>query len=269
MEQYILLNGDVATRPHGQRFLEGEWTFEPPIHIKGGDYVMGVQDIQLELGGILCEVSVNLEYKSMKIGVGDDKWHTLANTLYVHDCEDLTLQIQELFRKLPEILETTVQNYPLLRYQANLIKPFKMYTNNFKVRYSDCLRRIMAFEEDQLEEHTETVSMGHKLAFLPPFTPMYVTLDIIEPNSLIPSVGMQGRNRNEGVLLVQTLQRKDGRLEQQHKREILFANVKIKEIPKIRLSMRYARSGNLIRTLGCNDRFTVGLILKRQLSLVF
>ena len=267
MERQVILLSDAATRrPNGTLFVDYEWKIDPQIWLKEGGYGLVVQGLEMEINGYQHEIEIDLEYQEED--ADKDVWHMLVRTLTASSCTEICEKINNLFGKITSLNpDIKKPKFSFGESTVTKLPQFLIITNAYKLRYSENFRKIIALHKCSLianVPYTSTVGIPD----LPSLVPLYLTLDILEQNCLIPiSHKPKKYTRNEGVLLVMGISPQNYSLDNYLESRSRFVGVKAVEISKIRASLLYVNSGNIVKTLGRDDRLVLTFVLKRRLEL--
>ena len=253
----LLLSSEIATRPSGLKFLDAQWTIQPPMLITNKSCFVSIQDYCQETDGICYEVSVDLEYSTQN---APTEWIFLQKYFYPHSVEELVVLINQCFSRqipshaAPHISKTT--------------KKITLVANLFNVRFSTKFQKIITFPTNQCVANSDICSTVSKQPSLPWLIPICVTLenDLGEPNCLIPTSAENLLVRwKQPVIFLADLSLKEHDFEwtlaETHR---TCVKIKTREISSLRITMRYLATGNVVRSNGSLDRFVLGLIVQNR-----
>ena len=272
-ETYILLTSETAARPTGSKNLDGEWTFTPPLSLSSseGEYCIALQDFQQETSALLVEVDTDLE---IDVGLQPTTWIPICKSLYFDPQQkdggvgDLFDQIRKMFETINDIIGVLLLvPAPLDRAPPMLVnvgRQWQMAANGCNVRFSTALQKMLTFPQNYVE--SGQIITSKKKWGIPPLMPVYLTIDIGNTNCIIPQ-SHSFDSRFESVLAAANISL-DSKCESfLVERQFLPVVVRGREIFRLRVSLRYSETGNVVRSNGLLDRFSFGLILKKRLAL--
>ena len=267
-ETYILLNSELATRPNGQKKLDAEWTFAPPLSLSSkGEFCISLQDFHQETAGLLMEVVANIE---VSIDGGLLNWTLICKSLYFDpkSATDLPNQLKQLFENIFDHIEQQNVDPPLLKVVGQS-KILQLSGKGFNVRFSLALQKLLSFPRNYVD-NGEQINAG-KVSGIPTVLPVYLTLDDIGNNNCIIPVchdEVVKHTRFESVLALIKIA-----IELPFERFLVETQltpvvVRDREISRLRVALRYLETGNVVHTKGLFDRFSCGLSLTKRLLLL-
>ncbi|MCP4487679.1 MAG: hypothetical protein GY820_10245, partial [Gammaproteobacteria bacterium] len=214
--------------------------------------------------GILFEAVCNLQYaKPAEFNKGE--WTDVPNgrVIYCSSLEDLVKKLNRRFLKIQS------QKGP----QATIHKDtsaITIKTNNLALKFSTELRRLLDFDANQINvKGTKTSRMIDGSLDLPRTWPIYCTLqDALEPNAFVPGSGQENKtSRREAILYYVDLSPDDHAYETVYLNRLIWCRLSLQTVHKVRLAFHYAATGNVLRTVGHGDDFTLNLLEKKRLCL--
>ncbi|MCP4486956.1 MAG: hypothetical protein GY820_06505 [Gammaproteobacteria bacterium] len=274
----LILNSNCATFPNGRSRLEADFSFRPPItQLSGQQRYIAVSDFQLETGGLLYEAPCQLEFMSTR----DKTWQSVPNSRFIY-CRSLDGLVEKLNALLTSIARirgrtpTKVPNLPTVEIGVDKDGDdiIVLSSNGYGIRFNRELARLMDFDETNvsgdmytLKQRTKVVSTRNTETLeLPRTWAVYLSLqDVIEPNAIVPM--LSGESRREAILYYVDLSPDEHKYETVSVHRPTWCRLTRSSIHTVRLAVRYAASGNVVRTLGHGDDLHVALIERKRLCL--